>query len=150
MVVATAFELGATHLNPQLRPPDRRIRRAEPAFHRVRRRMRAARQNLLADVRIPEPVIDPARTSSTAVGSHIDSQAADVEPRRRVRSTPLPRPPARSSRHRTREARVGRDGGRDVEVAVVGGPTKRGAQVGEFGGEPLIGLSLARAVPPAP
>jgi hypothetical protein len=39
------------------------------------------------------------------------------------------------------------DGRRSVEVAMVGGPSKRGAQVGQFGGEPHIGLALPRAVP---
>ena len=45
------------------------------------------------------------------------------------------------------ERRVGRDGGGDVEIAVVGGPPERGAQIGQFGGEPVVGLTLAGAVP---
>ena len=45
------------------------------------------------------------------------------------------------------ECRVGGDGGGIVEVAVVGCPPERGAQVGEFGGEPGVGLALAGAVP---
>ena len=45
------------------------------------------------------------------------------------------------------ERRVGGDGGGDVEVAVVGGPPERGAQVGQLGGEPVVGLPLPGAVP---
>ena len=45
------------------------------------------------------------------------------------------------------QRRVGGDGGGDVEVAVVGGPPKRGAQIGQFGGEPVVGLALSGAVP---
>ena len=45
------------------------------------------------------------------------------------------------------QRRVGGDGGGDVEVAVVGGPPKRGAQVGQLDGEPVVGLTLAGAVP---
>ena len=45
------------------------------------------------------------------------------------------------------EPRVGGDGGGHVEVAVVGGPPERGAQIGQLGGEPVVGLALAGAVP---
>ena len=43
--------------------------------------------------------------------------------------------------------RIGGDGGGDVQIAVVGGPPKRGAQIGQFDGEPVEGLPLAGAVP---
>ena len=39
------------------------------------------------------------------------------------------------------------DGRGGVEVVVVGGPPERGAQVGEFGGEPHVSLALPRTVP---
>ena len=45
------------------------------------------------------------------------------------------------------ERRVGGDGGGDVEVVVVGGPPERGAQIGQLGGEPGVGLALSGAVP---
>ena len=45
------------------------------------------------------------------------------------------------------ERRIGGDGGGDVEVAVVGGPPKRGAQIGQLGGEPVVRLALSGAVP---
>ena len=45
------------------------------------------------------------------------------------------------------EPRICGDGGGDVEVAVVGGPPERGAQVGQFGGEPVVRLALSGAVP---
>ena len=45
------------------------------------------------------------------------------------------------------EPRVGGDGGGGVEVAVVGGPPERGAQVGQLDGEPVVGLPLSGAVP---
>ena len=38
---------------------------------------------------------------------------------------------------RAEEPRVGGDGGGHVEVAVVGGPPERGAQIGQLGGEPV-------------
>src|SRR6476620_9053835 len=38
-------------------------------------------------------------------------------------------------------------GGCHVEVAVVGGPTERGAQIRQFGGEPVVSLPLPGAVP---
>ena len=43
--------------------------------------------------------------------------------------------------------RVRGDGGCDVEVALVGGPPKRRPQVGQFSGEPVVGLPLSGAVP---
>ena len=43
--------------------------------------------------------------------------------------------------------RVGRDGGGDVEITLVGGPPERGAQVGHLDAEPRVGLALAGAVP---
>ena len=49
--------------------------------------------------------------------------------------------------HKAEERRVGGDGGGDVEIAVVGGPPERGAQIGQFGGEPVVGLPLSGAVP---
>ena len=39
------------------------------------------------------------------------------------------------------------DGGGAVEVAVVGCPPKRAAQIGQFGDEPVVGLPLSGAVP---
>ena len=45
------------------------------------------------------------------------------------------------------EPRIRRDGGGGVEVVVFGGPPKRGAQIGEFGGEPVVRLPLPGAVP---
>ena len=45
------------------------------------------------------------------------------------------------------ERRVGGDGGGDVQVAVVGGPPKRGAQIGQLDGEPVVRLPLSGAVP---
>ena len=45
------------------------------------------------------------------------------------------------------ERRVGGDGGGDIKVALVGGPPKRGAQIGQFDREPVVGLTLAGAVP---
>src|SRR4051812_2258881 len=45
------------------------------------------------------------------------------------------------------ECRVGRDGGGSVEVAAVGGPPKRDAQIGPLGGEPVVSLPLSGAIP---
>ena len=45
------------------------------------------------------------------------------------------------------ERRVYRDGGGDVEVALVGGPPERRAQIGQLDAEPGVGLTLAGAVP---
>jgi hypothetical protein len=45
------------------------------------------------------------------------------------------------------ERRVAGEGGGDVEVALVGGPPERGAQVGQLGGELGVGLALPGAVP---
>jgi len=44
-------------------------------------------------------------------------------------------------------ARIDGDGGSRVEVALVGGPTERGAQVRQLDGEPRECLTLSRAVP---
>ena len=43
--------------------------------------------------------------------------------------------------------RIGGDGGGDIQIALVGGPPKRGAQIGQLDDEPVVGLSLAGAVP---
>ena len=45
------------------------------------------------------------------------------------------------------EGRVGGDGGGHVKIALVGGPPKGSAQIGEFRGEPGVGLALPGAVP---
>ena len=47
----------------------------------------------------------------------------------------------------TEEFRVYGDGGRGVEVTVVGGPPEGGAQVGQLDGEPGIGLDVAGDCP---
>ena len=41
------------------------------------------------------------------------------------------------------EGRVGSYGGCDIEVIVVGCPPKRGSQVGQLDGEPVIRLTLS-------
>ena len=46
------------------------------------------------------------------------------------------------------ERRVGRNGGRKVEVTLVGGPAESGAHIGQLGGEPVVRLTLSWAVPP--
>jgi hypothetical protein len=48
---------------------------------------------------------------------------------------------------RAEERRVGGDDGGHVDVAVVGGPAERSAQIGQFGGEPRVRLTLPEAVP---
>ena len=48
------------------------------------------------------------------------------------------------------ERRVDGDGGGGVEVVVVGGPAERGAQIGQFDGEPGIGLALVGGCPTRP
>ena len=48
---------------------------------------------------------------------------------------------------KAKERRVRGDCGGDVEVASVGGPPERGAQIGQLDGEPVVGLTLAGAVP---
>ena len=45
------------------------------------------------------------------------------------------------------ERGVRRDGGGIVEIVVIGGPAKRGAQIGQFGPEPFVGIPLPGAVP---
>src|SRR5215203_3671777 len=45
------------------------------------------------------------------------------------------------------ERRARRDDRCDIEVALVGGPPKRGAQIGQFGREPAVRLPLSRAIP---
>jgi hypothetical protein len=47
----------------------------------------------------------------------------------------------------TEERRVDGDGGGAVEITMVGGPPERSAQVGQLGGEPIVSLTLAGAVP---
>src|SRR5690349_19325836 len=48
---------------------------------------------------------------------------------------------------RAEQRRVYGDGGGRVEVAVLGGPPERGAQVRQLIGEPDVGIALTRAVP---
>jgi hypothetical protein len=45
------------------------------------------------------------------------------------------------------ESRVHCDGRSGIEVVVVGGAPKRGSQIGELEGEPVVGLPLAGAIP---
>ena len=45
------------------------------------------------------------------------------------------------------QPRIGGDGGGDIQIALVGGPPKRGAQIGQLDREPVVGLTLAGAVP---
>src|ERR1700756_4493145 len=49
--------------------------------------------------------------------------------------------------HLAEKHRVSGDGGGGVEVAVVGGPPECGAQIGQLESEPVVGLTLAGAVP---
>src|SRR5882672_12500961 len=61
VIVASAFELSAAQLRPPLSLPDGHIRSAKPAFHAVRQRMRAARQNGPTAFGVLERLVDPAR-----------------------------------------------------------------------------------------
>src|SRR5262245_43606311 len=45
------------------------------------------------------------------------------------------------------ERRIRHYGGGHVEVALVGGPPERGAQISELDGEPDVGVALAGTVP---
>jgi hypothetical protein len=45
------------------------------------------------------------------------------------------------------ETRVARDVACSVDIAPVGGPAKRGAQIRQLAGEPVIELTLPRTVP---
>ncbi len=45
------------------------------------------------------------------------------------------------------QPRIAGDGGGDIQIAVVGGPAERGAQIGQLDGEPVVGRTLAGAVP---
>src|ERR1700676_5492246 len=47
----------------------------------------------------------------------------------------------------TEESREGGDGGGNVEVATVSGPTEGVAKFGQFAREPAVGLALLGAVP---
>ena len=49
--------------------------------------------------------------------------------------------------HKAEQPRIGGEGGGDIKIAVVGGPAKRGAQIGQLDSEPVVGLPLAGAVP---
>ena len=42
---------------------------------------------------------------------------------------------------------VGGNRGGDVEIILVGGPTKRGAKIGQLDGQPGVGIPLSGAVP---
>ena len=48
---------------------------------------------------------------------------------------------------RAEPPRIGGDGGRDIQIAVVGGPPKRRSQIRQLSCEPFIRLALAGAVP---
>ncbi len=43
--------------------------------------------------------------------------------------------------------RIAGDGGGDIQIALVGGPPKGGAQIGQLDREPVVGLTLSGAVP---
>ena len=48
---------------------------------------------------------------------------------------------------KTDPCRICCDGGGDIQIALVGGPAERGAQIGQLDSEPVVGLTLAGAVP---
>ena len=47
----------------------------------------------------------------------------------------------------SKPSHIGGDCGRDIQITLVGGPAKRGAQIGQLDRDPVVGLSLAGAVP---
>ncbi len=121
---------------------------AKPAFHAVRRRMRAARQNSLTAVGVRERLIDSARHPAQRCAYIQTRQPRVPDCARRLDQLLCPRNRLKVlDAEEAEKPGVRRNGRGNVEVTVVGGPAERGAQIGEFGGEPGICLPLARAVP---
>ena len=147
MVVASALELSAAQLRPSLRLPNSEIRRTKPAFHPVRRRVQGVSQNSLTDFDIADRVFNsPSHPAQRR--DHIQIRKPCVSGGDRgLDQLFRPRDGLIVLDTEAEEPHVRRERGGGIEIAVVGGPAKRFAEVGEFGREPRVRLPLAWAVP---
>ena len=147
--VATACELGAAPFDRPFGLADEDVRTAKPALDAVAATSSAATaDNRLTGVAVADSRLDPSRPCSTATPSRTENAS-------RGWSTDAggldqlfgPGDRFVSFDETAEQPRVRGDGGGDVEVTVVGGPPERGAQIGQLGGEPVVRLPLAGAVP---
>src|SRR6478672_1768373 len=144
--VATACQLGATPLNPSFGLPDRHVSTASPARSTVRDLMTTV-ENDLGGLAVADSRLGPS--SRVALRRHqiqgrepgvVDGAGGFDEVFGPGYWLEIIDPKAE-------EWRVGRDDGGHIEVALVGGPPECCAQIGKLGGEPVVGLLLAGAVP---
>src|SRR6516162_2377291 len=146
MGVAAACELGAAQLGHPLGLPDGERYNSKRGFVAVRQRLAAPAENDLASLAVADSRLDPSgrvaqrRNRVQEREPRVVDRAGGLDqlfsPGYRLKGLdPSAEPP-----------RVGGDGGGDIQIALVGGPPKRGAQIGELDGEPVVCLALAGTV----
>ena len=147
MAVAAAFEQSVEQFGRPLGLADVQIYRPKPAFHRIRRCMRSRIEQGHRDIEIPEGGFCPTRHPTQRSDHSQVQKSRVVDCLRRFDQFLCPRDRLVVLDSEAEKPDVCRDGGGGVEVAAVGSPAERRAQIGQFDGEPLIRLALARAVP---
>ena len=117
------------------------------AFDAVRQRVAAPADNDLAGVAVADSRLDPSGRVAQRRNHVQERQPRVVDRAGGLDQLFSPGDRLIGLDHSAEQPRIGGDGGGDIEIAVVGGPPKRGAQIGQLDGEPVVGLPLAGAVP---
>ncbi len=147
MGVATACELGAAPLDPPFGLADVQVCTAEPALDAEGHLVAVIADNRLTGVAVADSRLDPSDHPALRRHHIQERKPGMIDGAGGLDEFFGPGYRLIILDQKAEERRVGGDGGGDVEVAVVGGPPERGAQVGQLGGEPRVGLALSGAVP---
>ena len=148
MGVAAACELGAAPLGQPLGVPDGEVGSSKQRFAAVRQRLAAPAENDLACVAVADSRLDPSGRVALRCNRVQERQPRVVDgaggldqlfsPGDRLKGLDPPH---------AEQPRIGGEGGGDIQIAVVCGPSKRGAQIGQLYREPVVGIPLVGAVP---
>ena len=148
MGVAAACELGAAPLDPPFGLADDRVRSAEHALEAERHLVVAATaDHQLAGVGVADSLLDPSGNPALRRHHVQEREPGMVDGAGGLDELLGPGYRLIIVDQHAEERRVRGDGGGGVQVALVGGPPKRGAQIGQLDSEPVVGLPLAGAVP---
>ena len=106
-------------------------------FDAVRQRLAAPAENDLAGVGCSGQPPRSVRSCSTATRSRTGTPAAGGRRAGGLDELFSPGYRLKGLDPSAEQPRIGGDGGGDIQIAVVGGPPKRGAQVRQLDGEPV-------------
>jgi hypothetical protein len=145
--VATACELGAAPLDASFGLADGRVHSARQALEAERHLVAATADHQLGGVAVADRLPGPSGVVALRRQHVQERQSGMVDRAGGLDELLGPGYRLVIVDPKAEERRVGGEGGGDIQVAPVGGPPKRGAQIGQLHAEPPVGLPLPGAVP---